>query len=72
MVAPITTNLCRAKALGNVSLSRKLSGLSRESVVLVRQVLTIDKGLLTECVARLPRRLMTQVDEGLRLALDLR
>lgn len=72
MVAPITTNLIPAKALGNVSLTRKLSGLSRESVVLVCHVLTIDKDLLIECVARLPRRLMAQVDEGLRLALDLR
>lgn len=36
------------------------------------QVLTVDKTLLTECVARLPRRVMSLVDDGLRLALDLR
>jgi mRNA interferase MazF len=72
MVAPITSNLLRAKAAGNVLLRPTVSGLKRESVVLVCQVLTVDKIMLTECLARLPRRVMGAVDEGLRLALDLR
>lgn len=72
MVAPITSNLVRARALGNVVLKPGVSGLKRESVVLVCQVLTVDKELLTEAVSTLPRRVMRLVDEGLRLALDLR
>ena len=36
------------------------------------RILTVDKALLTECIARLPRRVMSLVDDGLRLALDLR
>ena len=72
MVAPITSNLLRAKAAGNVLLKPGVSGLKRESVVLVCQVLTVDKTLLAESVARLPRRVMSLVDDGLRLALDLR
>lgn len=72
MVAPITSNLRRATAAGNVLLKPETSGLSRESVVLVCQVLTVDKAVLTECAARLPRRVMRLVDDGLRLALDLR
>jgi mRNA interferase MazF len=72
MVAPITSNLLRAKAVGNVLLQPRASGLKRESVVLVCQVMTIDKVFLTECIARLPRRIMSLVDDGLRLALDLR
>jgi mRNA-degrading endonuclease toxin of MazEF toxin-antitoxin module len=39
--------------------------------VLVCQVMTIDKELLTELVGVVPRRAMQQVDEGLKLALDL-
>lgn len=72
MVAPLTSNLLRAKAAGNVLLKPSDSGLKRASVLLVCQVVTVDKALLTECVSRLPRRIMTLVDEGLRLALDLR
>ena len=72
MVAPITTNLLRAKAAGNVLLKPAVSGLGRESVVLVCQIVTVDKEVLAECVAKLPRRVMSLVDEGLRLALDLR
>jgi mRNA interferase MazF len=72
MVAPITSNLVRAKALGNVLLKPAVSGLRRESVVLVCQVLTVDKALLTDAFSCLPRRVMSLVDDGLRLALDLR
>jgi mRNA interferase MazF len=72
MVAPLTTNLLRAKAAGNILLTPSDSGLERPSVVLVCQVVTVDKDLLTECTARLPRRVMSRVDDGLRLALDLR
>lgn len=72
MVAPITSNLLRAKAVGNVLLKPAVSGLKRASVVLVCQILTVDKVLLTESIARLPRRVMSLVDDGLRLAFDLR
>ena len=72
MVAPITSNLLRGKAAGNVVLKPSVSGLKRESVVLVCQILTVDKAWLTESIATLPRRVMHVVDQGLRLALDLR
>lgn len=72
MVAPFTTNLLRAKAAGDILVKPSDSGLERASVVLVCQLVTVDKELLTECVGRLPRRIMSLVDDGLRLALDLR
>lgn len=72
MVAPLTTHLLRAKAIGNVLLKSSVSGLKRDSVVLVCQIMTVDKASLSECAGRLPRRIMGLVDEGLRLALDLR
>lgn len=71
MVVPLTTNVRRAAALGNVPLSKHDSGLPRESVALVCQVMTLDKTFLDEPVRRLPARLMRAVDAGLRLALSL-
>lgn len=71
MVVPITSNLKRAAAPGNVVLARSHSGLRVESVALVCQVLTIDKEFLTSPVARLPSSSMARIDAGLRLTLAL-
>ena len=71
MVVPLTTNLKRAKAAGNVDLPADATGLPRQSVALVCQVMTVDKGWLSDLVTALPRRTMRQVDTGLRLALGL-
>lgn len=71
MVAPLTSNTLRARAMGNVLLRSVDSGLSRDSVVLVCQVMTVDRTFLTEIVGAVPRRALSAVDDGLRLALDL-
>lgn len=72
MVIPITSNLKRASAPGNVMLARAHSRLHVESVALVCQVLTIDKYFLTEQIAMLPTSTMERIDAGLRLTLALR
>ena len=51
---PFTSNLRWASAPGSVSLSARLTGLAKDSVANVTQVVTIDKGLLTEHVGKLP------------------
>jgi mRNA interferase MazF len=51
---PLTSNLRWADAPGNVSLSARLSGLPKDSVANVSQVVTLDRTLLTECVRKLP------------------
>jgi mRNA interferase MazF len=71
IVAVITTNMDLAEAPGNVLLPARLSGLPRDSVVNVSQLLTLDRGFLTEHAGMLPPRLQRSVDEGLRLALQL-
>ncbi len=71
VVAAITSNLERADAPGNVLLRAEDSGLPKDSVVNVTQVVTLNKGDLTERAARLSFALQTQVDEGLRLVLAL-
>jgi mRNA interferase MazF len=71
MVVPLTSNLRRGQAAGNVTLATQDTGLDRPSVALVCQILTIDKELLTELCGSLPRRARQAVDTGLRLALSL-
>ena len=71
VVAIITSNLRLASAPGNVSLSSDESGLPRDSVVNVSQVLTVDKSFLTEQAGTLSEDVMAKVDVGLRLALGL-
>jgi mRNA interferase MazF len=48
-----------------------LTGLPRDSVVNVSQLLTLDRGFLTEQVGALTRRLQGFVDGGLRTVLEL-
>lgn len=71
MVVPLTSNLRRGEAVGNVVLSPSESGLDRESVALVCQVMALDKAYFDEIVGSLSRRARNAVDAGLRLALAL-
>ena len=71
IVAVITGNLQLADAPGNVLLKSRVSGLPRDSVVNVSQLLTLDRGFLSEHVGTLTKRLQTSVDTGLRLVLEL-
>jgi mRNA interferase MazF len=71
LVAVITSNTGLAAAPGNVLLERKHSGLRKSAVVNVSQIVTLDKSVLTERVASLPRRVMAAVDGGLKLVLHL-
>ncbi len=71
IVAVITSNIRLAQAPGNVFLPRKISRLSKESVVNISQLLTLDKQCLTERVGSIPHAYLEQVDSGLRLALSL-
>lgn len=71
IVAVITSNLGLSQARGNVRLSQSHSGLSKPSIVNVSQLFTVDKRRLTERVTTLSRQVMSRVDEGIRLVLDL-
>lgn len=67
----MTSNLKRALAIGNVEVAPKQSGLPKASVVLVCQVMTIDKSIFVEQQGSLSRRVTSDVDRGLTLALGL-
>ena len=67
----ITSNVRLAEAPGNVLLPRKSTGLSKDSVVNVSQIVTVDKRLLTERIGVVPARLLNEVEDGLRMILVL-
>jgi len=67
--AVISSNLRIAHAPGNVFLTRAASGLGKESVANVAQLVTVNRKFLSEPVGVLGGRLLREVDEGLRLAL---
>ena len=71
VVAAITSNVRLADAPGNVRLTRRQSKLTRDSVINVSQILTLDKRFLTERVSRLSATIWTEVESGLRLVLSL-
>ncbi len=69
--AVITSNLRLADAPGNVALKRRASGLTKDSVVNVSQLITIDKQLLDARVGRAPPETLREIDAGMRLVLAL-
>ena len=71
IVVIVTSNTRLAEAPGNVLLPCEASGLPRDSVANVSQILTIDKTFLVERVGSLPNYLQQEVDEGLRIILCL-
>jgi Growth inhibitor len=71
IVVIITSNIELANAPGNVSLPRDATGLPRDSVVNVSQILTVDKAFLTERIGSLPVSLQEEVDDGLRAVMYL-
>jgi mRNA interferase MazF len=54
-----------------VRLGRNDSGLSKASVVNVSQIVTLDRGVLTQRIRAVPATTLRKVDEGLRVVLGL-
>ena len=66
LVCALTTNLNRAKEPGNVLLEPGEGGLSRQSVVVVSQISSVDKASLGERVGALSAARVEQILDGLR------
>jgi mRNA interferase MazF len=71
IVVIITSNLNLAAAPGNVLLPRATSGLSKDSVANVSQILTLDKKILVERIGSIPNELQSEIDDGIRTILYL-
>ncbi len=67
----LTANMRLVEKPGNVILSRQTTGLPKDSVANMTQIATVDEDFLDQQVGVIPPRLMTQIEAGLRLVLDL-
>ncbi len=72
VVCALTSNLKRAKAPGNVVLSKGEANLKKESVVNISQIITVDKYDLIEKIGSLSKARLKQVLEGIRLLTEPR
>ncbi len=66
---PLTSNLRWADAPGNVLLDAAATGLPRDSVANVSQVITLDRAVLTERVGVLPAHKLDLVLYGIDIVL---
>lgn len=66
---PLTSNVKWAAAPGNVLLSAQFTGLPKDSVANVSQIVTIDKKVLSARVGKLPRAKLELVLSGIFLLL---
>lgn len=67
----LTSNTRLSDMPGNVLLDQSDSGLPKESVANVSQVVTLDRRFLSERVGSVPEFELGKVDEGLKLVLGL-
>lgn len=66
---PLTSNLKWADAPGNVLLSAQATGLPKDSVANVSQVVALDKSVLDEALAKLRRTDLQAILSGIDLVL---
>lgn len=69
VVVPLTSNLRLAAAPGNVVLAAKRTGLPKDSVANVSQLVSIDRGVLSERVGHLPDTDLQLILAGIDLVL---
>ena len=72
IVCALTSNIKRAEAPGNVLLEKGEANLSKQSVVLVSQIFTVDKTQLGEFIGTLSERRVKQIIEGIYLMTEIR
>lgn len=66
---PLTSNLKWARAPGNVTLSSRETGLPKDSVANVSQIVTLDKALLTEQSGRVSAAKLHLILSGIDIVL---
>ena len=62
---PLTSNTRWAEAPGNVALSPRNTGLAKDSVANVSQIVSIDRDLLAETTGKVPRAKLDLVLSGI-------
>lgn len=72
IVCALTSNIKRAETPGNVLLEKGEANLSKQGVVLVSQIFTVDKTQLGEFIGALWERRVKQIIEGIGLMTEIR
>ena len=71
VVVPFSTNLSLAEAPGNVFLKKKETGLSKDSVLVSSLIASVDRGRLAERISKIEKRVLGEVEEGIRILLGM-
>ncbi|SHF77713.1 mRNA interferase MazF [Caldanaerobius fijiensis DSM 17918] len=71
IVAAITSQINKAKLPTHVEISGTDIGLSKDSVILLEQVRTIDKKRLREKIGHLENDIMEKVNEAIQISMGL-
>lgn len=71
IIAAITSQINKAKLPTHIEIKASEYGLSKDSVVLLEQIRTIDKKRLREKIGRFNDEMMDKVDECLKISLGL-
>ena len=72
IAAAITSQINKAKLPTHIELQARSYGLSKDSVILLEQVRTIDKRRLKERMGRLDEGVMSKVDEAIAVSLGIK
>ena len=71
IVAAVTSQINKAKLPTHVEINAEEYGITKDSVILLEQIRTIDKKRLKEKVGHLSDDLMKKVDDGLQISFGL-
>ncbi|MGI6013349.1 MAG: type II toxin-antitoxin system PemK/MazF family toxin [Oscillospiraceae bacterium] len=71
IAAAITSQIGKARLPTHIELEAKSCGLTRDSVILLEQIRTIDKSRLRERMGKLNEPVMNQVDDAIAVSFGL-
>ncbi|MEK6915520.1 MAG: type II toxin-antitoxin system PemK/MazF family toxin [Nanoarchaeota archaeon] len=71
IIAPITSKIFSKEFSTNVLLSKKDSGLEKESTIMLNQIKTIDKSRIIKIISTLDMEIMNRIDLAIKISLGL-
>jgi len=71
IIAVITSVIKSKNFITNIFIPKENTGLDKDSVVLLNQIKTIDKSRIIKRIGSVSKSLMNEVDNALKISLDL-
>jgi mRNA interferase MazF len=71
IICPITTNIRKGVEILRVNLDKRISGLKKDSSIMIDQVRSIDNKRFSKKLGDLPNELKDKVTENLKIVMDL-